>query len=100
MRKKLLVLCLTVLWTNVVISAQTPRDAQIAKAAEALRAKLIETRRYLHMHPELSNREEKTSQTIAEKLRALGFDEVKTRPWHHQFPDRSGGGGISHPACR
>jgi amidohydrolase len=30
------------------------------------------------MHPELSNREERTSRVVAERLRALGLDEVKT----------------------
>ncbi len=30
------------------------------------------------MHPELSNREERTARVIAERLRALGFDDVKT----------------------
>lgn len=61
------------------VRAVTPTRAdEIARAAEALRAKLIETRRDLHMHPELSNREERTSRVIAERLRQLGFDEVKT----------------------
>src|SRR5262252_10440286 len=54
------------------------RDQQIAQAAESLRAKLIEQRRDFHMHPELSNREERTSRIVAERLRALGLDEVKT----------------------
>ena len=54
------------------------RDQQIAQAAEALRAKLVEQRRDFHMHPELSNREERTSRIVAERLRALGLDEVKT----------------------
>jgi amidohydrolase len=54
------------------------RDQQIAQAAEALRAKLIEQRRDFHMHPELSNREERTSKIVADRLRALGLDEVKT----------------------
>ena len=54
------------------------REQQIAQAAEALRAKLIEQRRDFHMHPELSNREERTSRIVAEKLRALGLDDVRT----------------------
>jgi amidohydrolase len=54
------------------------REQQIAQAAETLRAKLVEQRRDFHMHPELSNREERTSRIVAEKLRALGLDEVKT----------------------
>ncbi|HLQ47011.1 MAG TPA: amidohydrolase [Planctomycetaceae bacterium] len=38
----------------------------------------MEQRRDFHMHPELSNREERTSRIVAERLRALGLDEVKT----------------------
>lgn len=55
-----------------------PERDEIARLAEGLMPKLIETRRDFHMHPELSNREERTSRVIAEKLKALGFDEVKT----------------------
>jgi amidohydrolase len=54
------------------------REQQIAQAAEALRPKLVEQRRDFHMHPELSNREERTSRIVAEKLRSLGLDDVKT----------------------
>jgi amidohydrolase len=57
---------------------KSTRDQQIAAAAEALRPKLVEQRRDFHMHPELSNREERTSRVVAERLRALGLDEVKT----------------------
>jgi metal-dependent amidase/aminoacylase/carboxypeptidase family protein len=60
------------------VTAVTSREDEIARAAENLRAKLIETRRDFHMHPELSNREERTSRVVAERLRALGLDEVKT----------------------
>jgi amidohydrolase len=55
-----------------------PRDQRIAAAAEALRGRLVETRRDFHMHPELSNREERTSRVVAERLRALGLTDVKT----------------------
>jgi amidohydrolase len=58
--------------------AASSRETQIAHAAETLRPKLIEQRRDFHMHPELSNREERTSRVVAERLRALGLDEVKT----------------------
>src|SRR5437660_4484812 len=54
------------------------RSQQIAYAAEGLRGKLIEIRRDLHMHPELSNREERTARVVVDKLRSLGFDEVRT----------------------
>ena len=59
------------------------RSEQIARATEALRHKLSETRRDFHAHPELSNREERTSRIVAERLRALGFDEVKTGVARH-----------------
>ncbi|HBY64288.1 MAG TPA: amidohydrolase [Solibacterales bacterium] len=53
------------------------RRDRVAQVADSLRAALSESRRDFHMHPELSNREERTSRVIAEKLRALGL-EVKT----------------------
>lgn len=59
-------------------AAKSSREAQIAEATAALRPQLVAQRRDFHKHPELSNREERTSRVIAEKLRALGFDEVKT----------------------
>jgi amidohydrolase len=59
-------------------SSSDSREEQVAKAAEALRPQLVEQRRDFHMHPELSNREERTSRVVADKLRALGLDDVKT----------------------
>jgi len=65
------------------IAAPASRDQQIAQAAESLRARLVEQRRDFHMHPELSNREERTARVVAERLRALGLDEVKTNVGKH-----------------
>ena len=63
----------------IFLEAASPeRDARISAAATALKPKLIETRRDFHMHPELSNREVRTGKIIADRLQALGFDEVKT----------------------
>lgn len=59
-------------------ATRSPAEKQIAEAAEALRPQLIALRRDFHLHPELSNREERTSRVVAERLRALGFDEVRT----------------------
>jgi amidohydrolase len=59
------------------------RDAQIAAAAESLKSKLIEQRRDFHMHPELSNREERTARVIADRLRAIGLEEIKTGVGRH-----------------
>lgn len=58
--------------------AVTSRDQEIERLVTALDASLVKQRRDFHMHPELSNREERTARVVAEKLRALGLDEVKT----------------------
>jgi amidohydrolase len=50
----------------------------ISAQANALGPKLVELRRDFHEHPELANREERTSRLVAEHLRRLGLDEVKT----------------------
>lgn len=52
-------------------------DAQ----AEALEQKVIAWRRDIHQHPELSNREFRTSALVADHLRALGI-EVRTQVAH------------------
>ena len=44
---------------------------------------LVECRRDFHIHPELSNLEERTARVVAERLRALGLDEVKTNVGKH-----------------
>jgi amidohydrolase len=54
-----------------------PTDAEIESAVLATVPRLVETRRDLHRHPELSNREERTGKLVAERLRALGLDEVR-----------------------
>jgi amidohydrolase len=54
------------------------RAERVARAAEAMRGQLVAQRRDFHMHPELSNREERTSRVVAERLRALGLTDVKT----------------------
>ncbi|HEV7905827.1 MAG TPA: amidohydrolase [Pyrinomonadaceae bacterium] len=64
-------------------AAAATREERIAQAAEALRAQLIAQRRDFHMHPELSNREERTARIVAERLKSLGFDEVKTNVARH-----------------
>jgi len=48
-------------------------DAEIEAATRALTARLVETRRDLHMNPELGNRETRTSALVADRLRALGI---------------------------
>lgn len=65
-------------WPGQAAASGDARDQEIARAAEGMRQKMIEQRRDFHINPELSNREERTSKVVAERLRALGLDEVKT----------------------
>ncbi|MFN0101852.1 MAG: M20 family metallopeptidase [Bryobacteraceae bacterium] len=74
-------LCLLCLISLVCFSQS--REQRVATVADSLRDKLIEQRRDFHMHPELSNREERTARVVAEKLRAFGLDEVKTGVGKH-----------------
>jgi amidohydrolase len=69
---------LSALSIGIAAENSSLRSEQIAKAAEALQPTLIKTRRDLHMHPELANREERTANLVAERLLSFGFDEVKT----------------------
>jgi amidohydrolase len=58
------------------------RDLAFDAEVQAMFPKLVEMRRDFHMHPELSNREERTGRVVAERLRALGL-EVKTNIARH-----------------
>ena len=57
--------------------AQQNISALIEQKATAIQSKLVEWRRYIHQHPELSNREYKTGEYVAAHLRSLGL-EVQT----------------------
>ncbi|MFM9905824.1 MAG: amidohydrolase [Pyrinomonadaceae bacterium] len=52
-------------------------SAEINAATAKIMPQVIEWRRFIHQHPELSNREFNTSKLVAEQLRKLGI-EVKT----------------------
>ncbi|MBI4470337.1 MAG: amidohydrolase [Acidobacteria bacterium] len=56
------------------LQMQVEQDRHVTSATEQMRTKLVETRRDFHRHPELSNREERTSRRVAERLRALGLE--------------------------
>ena len=57
-------------------SAQTAQRPEVVSAAQQLEQKVMDWRRDFHQHPELSNREERTSAKVAEHLRALGLEPV------------------------
>jgi amidohydrolase len=66
--------------TKSAVVSESPRAASPA-LAEALDAriasntpKLVEWRRHLHQHPELSNREVETARYVADRLREMGLD--------------------------
>ena len=68
------------------MSTVTPEASSLAgdidTAAQALDAQVIAWRRDFHAHPELGNREFRTAGIVAEHLRRLGFDEVRTGVAH------------------
>jgi len=71
-------IAIAITWSGAVQAAGTRiTSAQIDAAAKAVEPKTIEWRRDFHTHPELSNREVRTAEQIAKRLRALGV-EVKT----------------------
>jgi amidohydrolase len=57
-------------------AAQSPAPllAELDRRIAESQPQLIEWRRHLHQHPELSNREVETSKFIAEKLRSFGLE--------------------------
>ncbi len=78
-------LCAALVLPEMVLAAETqPSQArQIALAVDELRPKLVAMRRDFHAHPELAGCEERTARVVAEHLRALGFDEVRTNVAKH-----------------
>ena len=63
------------------VSAQEMRS-DLGASIAAVEAAVIEWRRDLHQHPELSNREFRTAGKVAEHLRRLRFDRVETEVAH------------------
>lgn len=61
---------------------ESSRDAVFRQSIEAMQPRLVETRRQIHAHPELSNEEERTAALVAGRLRELGL-QVKTRVAKH-----------------
>ena len=58
-------------------AAASPLAAEIDKLAAGIEPEMLEWRRYLHQHPELSNRETETARYIVERLKSFGL-EAKT----------------------
>ena len=78
-----IVLLLVATVSSPMVASQTPAGlAALRSRVEALATELhpsvIEIRRDIHRNPELGFREKRTSGLIADKLRTLKFDEVRT----------------------
>ncbi|MGL6223711.1 MAG: amidohydrolase [Steroidobacteraceae bacterium] len=69
----------SLLWLLVAAgpAAAAVSDANLQAAATAAMPQVLAWRRDFHQHPELSNREVRTSKIVADQLRALGL-EVRT----------------------
>ncbi|HEX7114623.1 MAG TPA: amidohydrolase [Steroidobacter sp.] len=69
----------TIALATVALALTAPAAAEISleeidAAARAVEPRMIEWRRDFHAHPELSNREVRTSEVIARRLKALGLE--------------------------
>ncbi len=73
-RRQLALILALACGASVTANAAVPTPEAIAAQARALAPRLVEIRRDLHMHPELSNREVRTGRLIAERLRKLGLE--------------------------
>ncbi|WP_338698594.1 amidohydrolase [Streptomyces sp. Q6] len=56
----------------------TDIHAELDRRAADVADQVVAWRRHLHRNPELSNREARTAELIADHLRSLGLDEVRT----------------------
>ncbi len=54
------------------------RIAEVHTELEDNFAEVVEWRRYLHQHPELSFQETETARFIADKLRSFGYEDIQT----------------------
>ena len=54
------------------------QEAHIDEVLAGVQDSIIRLREVIHQNPELGNREFKTAELVADHLRALGFDEVRT----------------------
>jgi amidohydrolase len=58
--------------------AQDKYIKRIDELSTAIENKVIEWRHHIHQYPELGNREFETANLVADHLKAIGFDEVRT----------------------
>ncbi|WP_305806586.1 amidohydrolase [Stenotrophomonas sp. YIM B06876] len=72
-RKTVLLSALLCALSPLASAADPAQRPEVAAAAARLQARVVDWRRDFHQHPELSNREQRTSDKVAAHLRALGL---------------------------
>ncbi|MFJ8039820.1 M20 family metallopeptidase [Kitasatospora sp. NPDC096147] len=60
------------------MTGSDPIHAELDRRTAAIASEVVAWRQHLHRHPELSNREAGTAAYVADHLRSLGLDEVRT----------------------
>src|SRR2546423_7903704 len=79
---RLILLPVIVLALSAPLHAQASRlDSEVSRRAALVQGKVVAWRRDIHAHPELSNRETRTADLVAQHLRSLGI-EVRTGVAH------------------
>ncbi len=74
--------CLLLLAASPALAQPGAWDARIQVAVAEHEEETVAFRQHIHQYPELGNREFETARMVAEHLRALGFDEVRTEIAH------------------
>ncbi len=72
--QKAIIILLSNLFFFIPAFGQQVQQTRISTGAESLQPKLVEWRRHLHQHPELSNREYNTAAYVAAHLKSLGME--------------------------
>ena len=78
---KRILLCLLIAGSFTTAFADENLKQQVDESSDRIESKVIEWRRHFHQFPELSNREFKTAEKVAEHLKNLGLD-VRTAVAH------------------
>ena len=73
MARKTVLLTALLCALSPLAQAQQAERPEVAEAAKRLQQQVVDWRRDFHEHPELSNREARTSAKVAERLRAMGL---------------------------
>lgn len=77
MRRMMLAAPCAMVWLAGAAGAED-LAGDVTRLAAEMTPQVIQWRRDLHAHPELGNREVRTGGVVAEALRAMGVDEVRT----------------------